>query len=167
VTGYPLDLIRRYLPRGVVVDSNLLLLLFVGEYDRDLVTSHRRTRAFSVDDYDLLRMILDEFVGVYATPNILTEVSNLAGYGAEEIRERLFDSFRLQIKGLSERYVMSAAIARDPRFSRYGLTDIAICHLAQERNLLVMTDDLPLVGCLRKCGVDAVNFNHIRIAGWK
>lgn len=59
------------------IDSNLLVLLVVGETDGEVITRHRRTRSYRAEDYDLLvRLINDTGHQVYVTPNTLTEASN-------------------------------------------------------------------------------------------
>jgi len=79
MTDPTLRLIHRYRSRGVLVDTNILLLHFVSDYDRELVPRFKRTATFAVDDYDLLIKLLTRFNSVVTTPNVLSEVSNLAG----------------------------------------------------------------------------------------
>ena len=161
------SLIEKYAITGILVDSNLLLLLFVGAHDRSLIASFKRTHDFTPEDYDLLRALLDRFRAIYTTPNILTEVSNLAGYVKEPAKEVLFDSLRLQIADMSEEYILSAVAAEDELFPRYGLTDTVIFELAAARHLLVLTDDFRLAGFLRTKKVDTINFNNIRTYLWQ
>jgi hypothetical protein len=63
---------------------------------------------------------------------------------------------------LHEEYVVSADVARHDYFSRLGLTDSGILHLVKDK-FLVLTDDLRLHGILEKSGIDAINFNHLRL----
>jgi hypothetical protein len=51
-------------------------------------------------------------------------------------------------------------------FVRLGMADTAI-HLVAPGKYLVLTDELALVGTLRKRGVDVTNFNNIRMLNWK
>lgn len=161
------DLFKKHVSTGIVLDSNLLLLLFVGSYDRSLVGTHKRTREYAPEDYDLLSALVSRFRALVTTPNILTEVSNLAGYIADPARELLFGTMRIEIARLSENYLPSSSVVSDERFPRYGLTDTAIYRLAESDSLLVLTDDLKLAGFLHTAGVDAVNFNHIRTGSWQ
>ena len=50
----PAEQLQKYRTRGVVVDSNLLLLLFVGSYERGKIRANSRLARFSEGDYDIL-----------------------------------------------------------------------------------------------------------------
>lgn len=63
---------------GVIIDSNLLLLLFLAGYDRRQISTNSRLADFTEDDYDLLVQMLKPVRRPVTTPNILTEVSNLS-----------------------------------------------------------------------------------------
>ena len=52
-------LMQCYRSRGVLVDTNILLLLLIGSFDRSLITKFKRTGSrFSVEDFNLLRALL-------------------------------------------------------------------------------------------------------------
>jgi len=52
------------------------------------------------------------------------------------------------------------------KFSKFGLTDCGIVNVAKD-NYLVLTDDLKLASYLQNIGIDTLNFNNIRVYGWK
>ena len=63
---------------GIVVDTNLLLLLLVGLYDKSLIKDFKRTQKYDIDDFDRLRIVIYYCKNrIYTTPNILTEITNL------------------------------------------------------------------------------------------
>ena len=64
-------------PSGFFLDANLFVLLVVGSVGRDLIAKHRRLRAYSAEDYEILIDLLDRVERVFVTPNTLTETSNL------------------------------------------------------------------------------------------
>ncbi len=70
--------LNAYRRRGLLVDANLLLLYFLGSYDRKQISSNKRLATFSVEDFDLIVRVLKLFSLLVTTPNILTEVSNLS-----------------------------------------------------------------------------------------
>jgi rRNA-processing protein FCF1 len=155
-------LMQQYRSRGVLVDTNILLLLFIGSFDRLLITKFKRTGdRFTVDDFDLLLNLLTQFERVVTTPNILSEVNGLSNQMGEPIRARFFSDFARKIPLLDEQYVASSQAAQVEAFPKVGLTDSAIIHLVRG-NYLVLTDDLTLYGFLEKAGIDALNFNHLR-----
>jgi hypothetical protein len=70
-------LVVRYARKGILIDTNILLLYFLGSFDQDLIPSFKRTVQFTVEDYNTLLLLLQMFDRLVTTPNILTEVSNL------------------------------------------------------------------------------------------
>lgn len=165
LTQEVLKLIERYGSRGVLVDSNILLLHFVGGLDRKLVPHHKRTNQFAVEDYDLLESFLSKFQRIVTTPNILTEVNSLLGQIGEPRRTDCQAVLGRGIGLLDEHYVPSADVVLDDHFVKLGLTDSVIARLA-EGSYLVLTDDVKLASLLQQIPVDVVNFNHLRPLSW-
>lgn len=161
-----LDLIQRYGSRGVLVDSNILLLCFVGRLERELVPRFKRTAQFAVEDYDLLERFLSKFRRIVTTPNILTEVNSLLGQLSEPRRTECRAVLGRGIGLLGEQYLPSADVVQDGHFLRLGLTDSVIARLA-EGSWLVLTDDLELASFLQQIPVDVINFNHLRPFSWR
>ena len=149
-------------PRGYFVDANLLVLLVVGDEGRDLIAKHRRLRDFSARDYDLLRGLLNATGRFLATPNTLTEASNLLGQHGEPERSRLFSRFRSVIQEGEEVIVDSSLAASNSAFQTLGLTDAALLESATVATPL-LTMDLGL--CLAAWEMNpnfAVNFSQLR-----
>ena len=73
-------------PSGFFLDANLFVLLVVGSVGRDLIEKHRRLRAYSAEDYEILIDLLDRVERVLVTPNTLTETSNLLAQHREPER---------------------------------------------------------------------------------
>ena len=160
------ELYARYKNRGAVIDSNLLLLFFIGNYDTALISKFKRTRKYTVDDFALISNIFGYFNPVVATPNILTEVSNLSNQLTGKTRQEYFDDFVNRIELLEEQYCPSVQACSHPYFAKCGLTDSGIMKIALGK-YLVFTDDFPLTGMLESLNIDVVNFNHIRgLLGW-
>lgn len=159
-------LIARYRTRGILVDTNLLLLYLVGNCDRSLIGRFKRTRSvYNVDDFDILKLFIEQFPKIIATPNILTEVSNLAGQLKGAARTSVFLALSQVIERIDERYVASRAVAKEPLFPLLGLTDLGIAEVVRG-NYLVLTDDLRAAYLLSSLEVDSLNFNHIRTLNW-
>ena len=156
---------QRYRQAGIMVDTNILLLFFIGAFDQNLIPRFKRTRQFSVEDYATLISILDLFDRIATTPHILTEVSNLSGQLGEPARSEYFKKFSSDITLLEEENVASRDVAQTQEFVKFGLTDTGIIHLTKGK-YLVLTDDFRLSQYLQSAGVDVVNFNHIRTTYW-
>jgi hypothetical protein len=159
-------LLTRNRRRGILVDANMLLLKFVGDCMPQGIQSFKRTRQFTVDDYQSLQILLHNFKRIVTTPHILTEVSDLAGQIDDRRRGALFSVFASGIALLSEEFVTSAEISSTPAFTRLGLTDAAIGRIASSK-MLVLTVDLPLWVFLHEQRIDVLNFNHIRHLNWR
>ena len=154
------NVIQRYRSRGVLVDTNILLLFAVGSFDRRRIPSFKRTSQFTVEDYDLLVRVLDCFEKIVTTPCILAEVSNLSGAIKDPAKTELFQRFAQAIDVLDEQYVRSETAASHASFPRLGLTDAGIICLSREK-YVVLTADLDLYISLQKEGIDAINFRHL------
>jgi len=156
--------IRGYRNPGVLVDSNLLLLVFLGGYDRRQIGTNKRLAVFTSEDFQLLTIFLRQFSRIVTTPNILTEVSNLSSAIPDTKKAAYFTWFASRLAVLQEEYVPSIA-ALGNRWARFGLTDAGIAEIAKSR-YLVLTDDFRLSQVLPSEGIDAVNFNHLREMYW-
>jgi hypothetical protein len=159
-----LDLVRRYSSRGILVDTNILLLLLVGLFDRKQISRFKRTSQFTEADYDLLVALLANFQRIVTSPNILTEVSNLSGQFKDPSSAAYFGHFAASIAEFDERYIVSGTASQMPQFSQLGLTDCGILHLAKDR-YVVLTDDTLLYLFSQDAGIDVINFNYIREFG--
>lgn len=160
------QLFSRYRNRGVLIDTNILLLLFVGLVNRDRISQFNRTEKFLPEDFDLLVNVVGYFQKVITTPNVLTELNSLINQLREPERSQCYTVLAQQIDQLNEFYLESQRIAQLERFPVFGLTDLSIMQTAKDQ-YLVLTDDLRFAGYLQSMAVDVVNFNNVRTFGWK
>ncbi len=156
----PAGLVEKHLSNGLLIDTNLFLLLLIGATNQRRIEKFSRTDKFSVADYRLLAYVVGQFKTVLTTPHVLTEVSNLAKLGNPELTT-LRGRFRDIVERTEEIYEASRTVMAEPTFAALGLTDAAIT-LAAKRPMLVLTDDLELYRVLFRHGVDVINFNHLR-----
>lgn len=166
MSDYIGELFKKYKQRGILIDTNILVLWFVGTVNKSRISQFNRTEQFVPEDYDTLVAILDYFSQIITTPNILTEVNSLVNQIGEPERSQCLQILGQGITRLAESYIESATAAKIDKFTKFGLTDCGIIHVAREQ-YLVMTDDLRLANYLQKMGIDTVNFNHIRVYAWK
>lgn len=155
------NLLKRYKRKGILVDTNIVLLWFVGAANRDRIAKFPRTQQFSAEDYELLKRILSQFDSIVTTPNILTEVNNLANKLTGDDRDNFFKNFASIVDGLVEVYLESRRLVKLEKFAEYGLTDAGIIDLVANQ-YLVLTDDFKLANYLQKNAIDVINFNHLR-----
>jgi hypothetical protein len=165
MTDGNLDFFHRYRRKGLLLDSNLLLLLIIGAYDPDQIKKFKRTNAFTAEDYRLLADIVRSFKKKITTPSILTEVSNLLGSLPQNLLIMHYRRFGHLMELMEEQYSPSKELAKSEPFVRFGLTDTSIIQCVVGK-YLVLTIDQELVVHLKRNGAAAINFNHIRRMTW-
>lgn len=147
--------------KKLVLDANLIMLLIVGLADENLVTRHKRTRAYSVQDFRLLVSIVTSYQDIVTLPNVLSEVSNLLSFeSADEHSRRILTNFIKFTEGATERYIASAIGTARGEFSRLGLSDSAVLEVAKG-DVQILTADLALHIAALRAGYHSENFTHL------
>ena len=147
--------------RSVLLDTNLLVLLIVGLYDKNTIGIHKRTNTFTAEDYDLL---LDSLVGyeiLWVTSHCLAEVSNLLKHTHRKQAEELLIILRKFISDKNESHVQKDIIFSNSLLMRLGVADTGII-IKSKRVSCVFTVDFDLYLEITKLGYNVVNFNHLR-----
>jgi hypothetical protein len=157
-------LIKKYQAKGVLVDSNLLVLFLVGAVNKRRILDFKHTQGFTIEDFDLLATLIGWFGKLIATPHVLSQVSDLTDLPGKE-RLKIRRLFRSVVEQIEESYDPSQALVADPIFERLGLTDAAIATICS-RGILVLTADVDLQLAVQQRGADALNFNHVRQLSW-
>ena len=151
------------MPSALFIDANLIVLLIVGSVDRELIARHRRTRTFTVEDYDRLFRAISQVDTLRVTPNVLTEASNLLGLHGEPQRSQLLRKLRELIEqGTAESFIASVDAVRHDVFPRLGLTDAALLEVVSADAPLLTVDLNLYVAALAGGDEAAINFNHWR-----
>lgn len=135
-------LIEKHRSKGVLVDTNLLVLLLVGLVNRRRVPEFKRTQDFTIDDFDTLSRLMDWFGKLITTPHVLSQVSDLAAVQGKELA-KIRKRFGLLVDAMDEHYEPSRSLVADPLFARLGLADVAIGQVCS-KGILVLTSDLDL-----------------------
>lgn len=159
--NYINSLIVSYQHRGLLVDTNLMLLLLVGLYDTQQIPKFKRTKEFTIENYETLARFVSAFKKVITTPNILTEVNSLSNQLSENLKHQYYNVFTQVISQFLEFYQPSVNLVSSAEFAKFGLTDSGIASLAKD-TYLVLTDDFKLSNYLQSQKVDVINFNHLR-----
>ena len=157
-------LIEKHRAKGVLVDTNLLVLFLVGRVNRRRILNFKRTGDFVIEDYDLLVRLIAWFGKLIATPHVLSQVSDLTDLTGNELTA-IRELFKVLVEKVEESYDTSRLLVGDPAFKRLGLTDAAIATVCS-RGVLVLTADAELHVALQERAIDALNLNHIRPLGW-
>lgn len=155
----------RYQHAGILIDTNILLLYFIGLCSRQQIPEFKRTKQFTIEDFDLLVQIWNFFNKVVTTPHILTEVNSLANQLSQNYKSEFYTQFTSSLELIEAHHQSAKTLSQNETFSRFGLTDTGIIQLVQGK-YLVLTDDFRLSQYLSSIQVDAINFNHIRAYNW-
>jgi hypothetical protein len=152
-------LLKPYIGKPAILDSNLLLLQWCASFDSELLRSFKRLNAFQIEDINLLSEAIKLFSAVRTMPHVLTEVSNLANSLPKWIKDDWFEHFSKQIQVIPEEWTFAASIATGG-FMWLGLTDAALVALASSH--VILTIDFPLSNSLESQGLSVINFTHLR-----
>lgn len=145
----------------LLLDTNVLVLLCVGLADRDHVSSHKRTDAYQVEDFDLLVTLLGRFTGVMTVPHVLAEASNLLHTGFGVRRSAPLGKLEEFIARVEEMQLPSTEGLSVAEFSKLGLTDaILIAASEQVGTATTLTADVHLYLALERRGLPVINFAH-------
>lgn len=163
---YYVELLERYRSKGLLIDTNLLLVYFVGCYNPSYIPKFKRTITFTIEDFDILERAFVFFSKIVTTPNILTEVNSFSNQLPEAIKTDYYAKAIEQIVSIEEHYKESSKVCALEHFKKFGLTDSGIIDLVRDK-YLVLTDDFRLSNYLQAVNIDVINFNHIRTVNWK
>lgn len=147
--------------RGVLIDTNLLVLLIVGSVNRDRIPRFRRTSNYTPADWDLLTGILEQIPRRYSLAHILAEVSTLTDLKGPEL-EIAREILRNAISLMEELPIASLDACASALYRRLGLTDAAIGLAVKQRGCSVVTNDSGLYVALLEEGASVLRFDDLR-----
>ncbi|KQT52818.1 MULTISPECIES: PIN domain-containing protein [unclassified Aureimonas] len=147
--------------KALVLDTQLAVLLVVGNADRGYIERHKRLSAYRSEDHDLLCRVVDRFRSLICSVNVLTETSNLTRQISEPMKSEIAASLRRLILHCEEIYSPSVNIAPSAEFRSLGLTDAGLLAILNHDRVL-LTADLPLYLEAMQKGLVAVSFAHLQ-----
>ncbi len=124
---------HKYRKKGILLDTNLLFVYVIGKCGPEQLATSKRAQAYTQSDFESLETMIESgcFTKIYTTPNVLTEVSNLAPRGDYHFFEVLTAVTDL----LEEKYYPSSVPAHHDLFWRLGLTDSCLFAAQQDPRL--------------------------------
>jgi hypothetical protein len=163
MSSYPELLVDRFRAKGILIDSNLALLYLVGFHDSRLIGDgkYNKLSKYVLEDYEVLVKLKRLFRIAVTTPHVLTEVSNLTNDLPEQTKAECLRKFYTTFVEIDELNIPSLEAAQIREFPFLGLTDSALAIVADR--YLIVTDDARLVQKLNESGLEALNFNHLRL----
>jgi hypothetical protein len=164
LTTEVMRILDRHRQSGIALDTNLLLLWVVGSSDGTLISRHKRTKGFTIDDFGLLADLLSQGHSQLTTPNVLTETINLLMQTDGPGQSDLVHEFVRQVVHNRESYYRSSELVMVPHFPLLRLADTSLFRAAQSGRLVIRAD-FKLCGLITASGGSAINFNHLRSIG--
>lgn len=158
---YPDELLAKYKSKGILIDTNLLLLVAVGTYAPQRILTFKRTLQYTLEDYALILRFLERVDRRVTTANILTEVDNLARQLREDEHFAISEAIFKIVSTSIEIYKPSIEVTHTDAYPKIGLADCVTMAAAVDE-ILILTDDFALSNRLASIGCDVLNINHIR-----
>jgi hypothetical protein len=145
--------------RSITLDCNVLLLLVIGTFEKNLIEKFKRTSMFSAADYDLLADLIKDS-RIIVTPNVLTEASNLLeSFKSSGDLQRL-EPLKRFISEVNEQYLSSLELSCNNCFLKFGLSDSSIYELSKN-DVVAITVDSELYSYLLNKGCPVINFSFL------
>ncbi len=160
--------IRQYSHDGVLLDTNVLLLLLAHRFDPQLVGC-KRLEKYDIEAAQLLMGCVGQFQRILTTASILTEVSNLAGQMLTGSKKQAFYTmlyafFSAQIPNDVQHCSIHGIDLHIHQFVKLGYTDTTILAVAEKKPHFLLTDDLDLFLDAQQHNIPTINFTHMREA---
>lgn len=158
---------REHAEDGILLDTNVLLLLLVAQFKPDLVGG-KRLETYELRDAEMLTAYVKNFARILTTPHVLAETSNfirqiVKGKTQSTLLTLLHPIFCLDEKGALAQCVVQGHDIDIGLFIRLGLTDSGLASSARKGRLL-LTSDLDLHVAVVSSGAHSINFTHMREA---
>jgi len=159
-----------YTPRGLLVDTNVLILFLIGQYNTEFIQKIGRLSGYSADDFEILKKVFFIFSSrkLIITPQVIAELSNLTiTKGMREGGKCIIAYLKTVIDFLKSSLEEHQKIdclydAQIEILGRYGFTDMTMFELAKKEKLPIITDDLNLHIYASSNGVPVINFQHVK-----
>lgn len=156
------SLSRRIRGRAILLDTNLLVVVFVGLWRQEAVGRRATGDEYDRVDFQLLARLVEDASPWILTPHLLTEVDNRLGYiqspGQEECRKVAAE----MIKRHREFRPAAIKVIREKAYPRLGVADAAIIRISRKHRSLVLTADHALYEELIRLGQDAIYYPAIK-----
>lgn len=124
----------------ILIDTNALIILIIGQIDTRLINSHKRTSIYEEQDYYDLVDVIGSTDQLIVLPNVWTEVDNLLNNFGGNQKYQYIMKITETIKSSSERFINSLVGVQSDSFFDLGLTDSLLLDFAKQCEFLVTSD---------------------------
>lgn len=155
----------RRAPKGLVLDTNVFLLLLIGTWGKARINQFKRTQRFTESDYDNLLYLCGSARRLVVTPHVITEACNLCDNHNANFGGAVFETLVEMSSSMKERRKESFLLFEYSEFLRFGLADVSILDASLKSHIAV-TDEAKLYAAISAAGGFVINLNHIRSLDW-
>jgi len=157
------NFIYKYSNRGIIVDTEPLLVLIVGNFDPSELI-HIGDENYNEKDSKILFSFLSKFNRLIITPYVIAELSNLANKRLTKAGN--FKRFVLECQSVFKNYTESR-IKKDKILNRkeaqwLGFPDVSILISSENENLPILIKEAPLLRECAKLGIKTIDFGSLR-----
>lgn len=151
----------------LVVDTNILLLLFIGLYDTEYITDcplmTENGKNYTREHFALLKKILERFVNkIVITPQVLSEIYTHSH--RIKPKDKFYNYFLKVIEKLKEckeNHVDLEFLLRDTeKIIEFGFTDMSIVETANKNKWVILTDEFEMYRVFNT-KVDIISFSKV------
>lgn len=162
--------VSRYRPEGLIIDTNILIVFLIGNYDRSFMDGcgivNNTDRKYTSSDIGLLKTIFRRFNKLVLMPQVIAELSNIAitkpNFGDRHLPylESVISFLKKTDEGHQEYsclWGMELKTLKD-----FGFTDMTMFEFAKKTGMPILTDEHMLYGYSLAKGVPVIKFQHIK-----
>jgi len=140
----------------LIVDTNVLLLLLVGIYDKAYLKEcslmKENGKCYGEEHFELMKKILGIFLyRVVITPHILSEINMHSKRISSGRFEAYFSRMLEQLERFKEHYVSMEILSKNDAIIRFGFTDISLVEVAKSNKWVILTDEFQLKRTFSEC----------------
>jgi rRNA-processing protein FCF1 len=159
---------QKYRPKGILVDTCVMLLLLTGIFDEDEIGKARLTNSYSRIDFETAKTIISIFGKVIISPTVATELSNQVKneYKGDKL-SRFLEVAVSQMRNADEGHstikelLGSSELAVLPQL---GFTDLSLYEIAVKEGVPLFTDDRRLNDFFQSRRVPSIKLTYLTLA---
>lgn len=143
---------------GVALDTNLMILLCLGQSSRRHIGRHERIKNYTPSDYDTLLDLASQCDVIVSTPFSMSQVSDPLNISHKRPHNREIVMTYCKLAAMvDERFVPTAELCIRDEFNSFGLADTAWFSTLDDDTMFYSADE-DLVNYARALGKRAIWF---------
>lgn len=154
---------------GLIIDTNLLIVYFIGRFDQNQLEHCNSTKGYNLEDVAIIAEVLKSFTYRLVFPNQLTETSNQVFRDLKRGQKRDFVKWlRNYFEELTEKYIPTEAAIERYYALDHDLADCVVLHHLEntDKNFFVFSEDGPLANQAHSFGHDSKSMAEIQSKRW-